>query len=731
LTGPLFAQVGGLFLQPALAAAGVAAVSIPVAIHLLSRRRRQPVEWAAMRFLQEAWRRHRRRMRIEEWLLLAIRCLIVLLAGLALAGPVAGALGGGAGARDWWIVLDNGFDTRARAPSREPVIERLREEARTFLAELPPGSRAAVLPAHAMGEAPAPTADRDALRAQIGRIEPRWDRPALDAALPALAERAGQQVPAGALGIAIVSPWRPGTLERPGAGALKDSDLARRIHLRAWPPAPTRRNHWIEGVAPARSLLVVEPGSGATLPVEVVLGRSGERPAGRTRVRVALLDPGRGARFASGDGEARWREGERTTRLRVDLALAARQADRLFAGRSSIEAAVRATMDADALPEDDRRVAMVALKRRRVVALRGRADRPGMGPDDWLELALAPGRGAGVELEQGAGEAGGPDARFIAEAAQVGGERFERWLEALEASGGLLWLAPDRERGWGGAKAALTALGFRSRGAKLEAPEEAGWRLATGDPPPLFSGLASDYEALIRPVRVHRIWPIEVDEAATVLLRTEAGDPLLVHRALGAGDLLLWTTAIDPAWTNLPVKPLFVPLIHEVLRTLDARRSLPAAPVGRRLRLGAGFEGIERLVDPAGGEVALERGEAGPVTAAPLARPGLYRAELDGGERWIAAVLEGAPGELAGMPRSALTRWLQRQPASASIHRPGQPPAETGGPARAALAGPLLVALLGLVLLETLLARRFSHAERGEGPGWLTRLRRRLAGGGA
>ncbi len=37
-----------------------------------------------MRFLLEAYRKQKQRMRFEQWLLLLVRCLIVLLLGLAL-----------------------------------------------------------------------------------------------------------------------------------------------------------------------------------------------------------------------------------------------------------------------------------------------------------------------------------------------------------------------------------------------------------------------------------------------------------------------------------------------------------------------------------------------------------------------------------------------------------------------------------------------------------------------
>ena len=74
-----FANVPLLY---ALAAAGV-----PVLIHLLNRRRFKEVTWAAMQFLLAAVRKNRRRIRIEQWLLLAIRTLVVILVVMAMAKP--------------------------------------------------------------------------------------------------------------------------------------------------------------------------------------------------------------------------------------------------------------------------------------------------------------------------------------------------------------------------------------------------------------------------------------------------------------------------------------------------------------------------------------------------------------------------------------------------------------------------------------------------------------------
>jgi hypothetical protein len=88
----------------ALAAAGV-----PVVIHLLNRRKYREVPWAAMRFLLSAIRKNRRRLRIEQWLLLAIRTLVILLVVSAMAKPFLEAFGAVlAGTRTHKVIVIDG-----------------------------------------------------------------------------------------------------------------------------------------------------------------------------------------------------------------------------------------------------------------------------------------------------------------------------------------------------------------------------------------------------------------------------------------------------------------------------------------------------------------------------------------------------------------------------------------------------------------------------------------------
>ena len=69
------------FLHPVLLWALLLA-AVPIVIHLLNRRRFETVSWAAMEYLLAAMKRNRRRLRMEQWLVLLLRALAVVLLAL-------------------------------------------------------------------------------------------------------------------------------------------------------------------------------------------------------------------------------------------------------------------------------------------------------------------------------------------------------------------------------------------------------------------------------------------------------------------------------------------------------------------------------------------------------------------------------------------------------------------------------------------------------------------------
>lgn len=112
-------------------------MAAPILIHLLSRRRFKRIRWAAMDFLIDAERRNRRRIRMEDWILLALRCLGVFLIGLMLARPFVSPIGlaavlGAAQRTERIFVLDDSFSMAYEAPDGTP-FDRARRAVRRII----------------------------------------------------------------------------------------------------------------------------------------------------------------------------------------------------------------------------------------------------------------------------------------------------------------------------------------------------------------------------------------------------------------------------------------------------------------------------------------------------------------------------------------------------------------------------------------------------------------------
>ncbi|MGH7136753.1 MAG: BatA domain-containing protein, partial [Pirellulales bacterium] len=73
-------------IHAAFLAAGLA-VAIPIVIHLLFRQRSRTVPIGSVRFLRQVIKEHRRRRRLRQWLLLALRMLAIALLALLFARP--------------------------------------------------------------------------------------------------------------------------------------------------------------------------------------------------------------------------------------------------------------------------------------------------------------------------------------------------------------------------------------------------------------------------------------------------------------------------------------------------------------------------------------------------------------------------------------------------------------------------------------------------------------------
>lgn len=148
------------------------AVAVPVAIHLLQRRREATVDFPAVRFLLIAQRRSARRLRLRRLLLLLLRCLAVIAFALLLARPVLQAPG--AAFREGEpghtaVILDTSLSMSALSADDRQRFEAARDLARALAARGGRGERFALIEAAPAAGAPAAARwlDRDGFLAAL------------------------------------------------------------------------------------------------------------------------------------------------------------------------------------------------------------------------------------------------------------------------------------------------------------------------------------------------------------------------------------------------------------------------------------------------------------------------------------------------------------------------------------------------------------------------------------
>ncbi len=133
------------FLNPLLAI-GAVALSIPLIIHLLNRSRFRTVDWAAMHLLESVISSNRRRFRLDQLILLLIRCAIPALLALLMARPVLTGSGIPAGdtPASLVILLDNSYSMDVADPAGTRFDAAV-ETACSLIDSAPAGSEFAVL----------------------------------------------------------------------------------------------------------------------------------------------------------------------------------------------------------------------------------------------------------------------------------------------------------------------------------------------------------------------------------------------------------------------------------------------------------------------------------------------------------------------------------------------------------------------------------------------------------
>jgi len=168
------------------------AAAAPILIHLWMRHTHHEMPWAAMEFLREAIQRNARRLKLQQWILLAVRTLLLILLVLAAAKPYlsGGTILGGGPKVHRLLVLDASF-SMAYHDGEQTLFTRAQQLAEQLLDSAPPGEVFSVClmanPPRAM--VTGPVADSRSLRQALAACEPTNGGANLEATLELVKER--------------------------------------------------------------------------------------------------------------------------------------------------------------------------------------------------------------------------------------------------------------------------------------------------------------------------------------------------------------------------------------------------------------------------------------------------------------------------------------------------------------------------------------------------------------
>lgn len=720
----------------------------------MSRFRRKPEPWGAMRFLIQAYQKQRKRLQLEKLLLLLVRCMVVLLAGLALAGPVLsgcsknGLSFAGSGGRVIYLVIDDALSSQTREAG-STRLDQHKLEALGVIDEMSPSDRAVIVRmarpvTQVLDE---PTSDTAALREAIDSIQPRFSRGELIEAL-SLVQASMQAQNAEDAFVVLLSDF-------PATSAYFDQPLPpelealgeRAMIVTAQPPTGTD-NVQVMSLGLRRQMVVAESTGATVVGGQAVLRRFGAIDQPREAQLKVQVQTSAGQVLAETTRAVRLGSGAREQSANFDLPVQLPGDALVGSGRELI---VRATLLADAtdagldvLPADDQALAVVRLRDRLQIALiddeQDINPNPGeLEPWQWVRAALSP-RGPGAsgsfELSTMLPTAVNSEAIEAFDAAIVlrPDELTLRGWETLHEftkRGGLVWVftpALNTEPDWAMTMQRQFDLpwSFGEALVQMQEGDESTQPSADVDettaPPEVLQFLAADWREKLGWWSLRSWLPLATeDEDRWVVLKTDdAAVPekdkpvVLAQRSIGEGSLVFSAVPLDTRYTNLPIRALFVPLMHDTLRGVlgNLAGQVPLV-AGDQPGLNRSWRGVgelemlgedqtaKLLVQSDGEEVSLRE---------PAEQPGVYLGTVGGSPRLMAVNPDAAAGDTVG-GQGALELLLDEFGAWSYLSDRQQ----AGGVLAKTSLGRdltllLLWLLLGLVLLETFLARWFSHA---------------------
>ena len=673
---------------------GLAALAIPIVLHLRHRDKDRPQRFPSLMFLEQLPIRTAERRRVTDWPLLLLRALALVLLVMAFARPVLSrqaAVEQSKRVRAVVLLLD-----RSMSMGHRDVWPVAMDSARGVISRLGADDRIALVLFDDEADVVQPfTTDKRVALAALARARPAPRGTRYAAALRAarqLALRAGDAMPE----VVIVT-----DLQRSGVSGVSGLDLPKDLNVRTIGVGPkSAANTSVVSVdvhriaEPLRTMLSVETR---------LVSREGKVPR-TAEVRLTLNGRPTGSRTvaipASGD-----------VRVVFDPVL-------LPAGR--VRGVI--SLDADALAADDTlHFAFAADDALRVLLV---APDDAMGDETlFFERALAVSRAPAVTIERV--RAGRLDTRALEHASLVvlwdvpppsgsAGAALGVWVRR---GGGLVVAAGRRS----GARVAASPLLPAAINGEADRLTDRGGSL--GDvrlDHPLFAAFRSAAPALSA-ARFLRYPRLEPAPGADVIARFDDGLPAVVERRDGLGRIVLLGMPLDARSGDFPVQPSYLPFLHRLVLYSAGRDATTLSRSTGQGWLLPGFLKEPAVFTPGGAIVRPARDSVGSTVA--LRESGvyaLYEGRVQGEPLGLLAVnAPPAESDLTPVDARELLLGVRQSAPTAGAARDAPTPAEIEG--RQRLWRILLAVVVLLLLAETIVANR----------GWRGTARRTTEAGGA
>lgn len=684
---------------------GLLGLGLPLLGHLRGKEEPRTVRFAGLRFLAAGDEVVTQRRRLRDVLLLLVRLGLLLLLVVALTRPVSigdarvAVLGE---AHDAVLLLDASFSMNLRVDGTS-LRAASEDAAAAILEALPPGSRVGLVTTDPGGPRRELSADPDRVRAAISEwaaSPPRGGAWTLESGLPravALLRQVGEG-PQRRVVYAIGDFTARGLASLPATAAadIPVLPVAARGRLDDPPPVPEHMSLESASWVPAREL---DPRAAR------ISGQVRRHGGAGERVVPVLLRV----------------DGEVTARVEVVVpadGLAGYEFTHTSAGAGPTPAAVELELADDPLPGDEARHLWLAGDDGVEVAIVN-GDPSEMRAHDevyFLATALAASASARrlrihslapdqLETRLRSGDRlADIDVLVLANLRAPAEDIAPALIDRVGAGMGLWLSVGDRveARAYNERLGVLLPLLLREPLVVGTAPGRSEARTEGIAPPdlthPIFLGLQGELGLL--GTRTRRVFLLEPDptRGAEVALAFSSGAPALISRPYQQGRVALLTTSIDRDWSDLPLRPGFVPLAERVLAWLDTRD--PGAAAGQLLageprRIAA--DAPVTVHTPDGRELVLPPERAGEAVLRDTYLPGHYRVTR------------------AGQGRDGLTFAVQLDPGESDTRSVApRPPSRDGDQVLAAAQHPrwrpLVLLAAALLLAETLLRARSRRA---------------------